>query len=130
MGDQANILFSQGRIQDSLRLHGEEEQICRELNNLDGLQGALGNKAVVLAELGKADEAMALYLEKEKICRQIHQVNGLVSALANQAVIQGNQRGEREKARTLVKEALQLAADAGFTGRVQQMRQFLAQLEK
>ena len=31
-----------------MALHKEEERICRQLGNLDGLQASLGNQAIIL----------------------------------------------------------------------------------
>ena len=128
LGDQANILFQQGKHEESLQLHAEEEVICREINNRKGLQGALGNKAAVLLTTGKVHEAMALFQEKEKICRDIKEEYGLVSALANQGTVYAQYFHDPEKARARYRDAIQIANNAGFTARAQQVAQLLNQI--
>ena len=44
LGRQATILSTRGELDQALALHKEEERICRELGDRDGLQLSLGNQ--------------------------------------------------------------------------------------
>ena len=70
-----------------MRLHKEEEAICRRLNDLAGLQASLGNQALILEDIGDLDGAMRLYKEVEAICRRINDPQGLHRTLGNQALM-------------------------------------------
>ena len=65
-----------------MRLHKEEEAICRRLNDPAGLQVSLGNQAVILQATGDLDGAMRLHKEEEAICRRLNDPAGLVPAWA------------------------------------------------
>ena len=65
----------------------EQERICRELGNKDGLQACLGNQAVILYARGDLDGAMALMKEQERLCRELGNKDGLQASLGNQALI-------------------------------------------
>jgi len=58
-----------------MRLHKEEERICRELSNKDGLQRSSA-AGVILQDRGELDEAMRLHKEKERICRELGNKEG------------------------------------------------------
>ena len=70
-----------------MALHKEQERICRELGNKDGLSDSLGNQAMILQDRGDLDGAMALHKEKERICRELGNKDGLQQTLGNQALI-------------------------------------------
>jgi tetratricopeptide (TPR) repeat protein len=86
-----------------MALHKEQEKICRQLGNLDGLQASLGNQALILKDRGDLDGAMALHKEEEKICRQLGNLAGLQASLGNQALILQD-RGDLDGAMALHKE--------------------------
>ena len=39
LGNQALILYARGDLDGAMALHKEQERICRELGNMDGLRG-------------------------------------------------------------------------------------------
>ena len=49
-----------------MELHKEEEQICREIRNKDGLQRSLGNQALIHRDLGESDRAMEFHRKRNK----------------------------------------------------------------
>ena len=63
----------------------EQERICRELGNKEGLQASFGSQALILWIRGELDEAMALHREAERICRELGNKQGLATSLVNQA---------------------------------------------
>jgi hypothetical protein len=76
-GRQALILYARGELDGAMELHQEEERICRELGNKDGLQASLGNQALTLKARGDLDSAMVLHKEQERICRELGNKDGL-----------------------------------------------------
>ena len=84
------ILKDNGDLDGAMRLHKEEEAICRRLNNLDGLQVSLGNQAhILLHTLQYHDQegAMRLLKEQEAICRRLNHPVGLRFNLERQAMV-------------------------------------------
>jgi tetratricopeptide (TPR) repeat protein len=94
---------SLGNLDRAMALHKENEQICRQSGDLDGLQRTLGNQALILRDRGDLDGAMALLKEQERICRRLGNLDGLQRSLANQAVILRD-RGDMDGAMALLKE--------------------------
>ncbi len=76
-----------GYLKEAIALNKEQESICRQLGNLDGLQASLENQALILKNWGKLEEAMALHKEVEQISRQLGDLNSLQASLGNQANI-------------------------------------------
>ncbi|PWR70188.1 hypothetical protein, partial [Methanospirillum lacunae] len=91
----------------------EQERICRELGNVDGLQASLGNQALILKARGDLDGAMKLHKEKERICRELGKVESLAISLANQSLIL-NQQGKTLEADVMIHEAYDLASGHGY----------------
>ena len=83
----ANNFKGAGFLQEALELHEEAARVCRETDNLDGLQVCLGNQANILSDWGRLEEAMDLHKEEERICKQLGNLNGLQRSLGNQALI-------------------------------------------
>ena len=81
------ILKATGDLDGAMRLHKEEEAICRRLNDPAGLSRSLGNQALILEDTGDLDGAMRLLKEEEAICRRLNDPAGLSRSLGNQALI-------------------------------------------
>ena len=101
-----------GFLQEALELHEEAARVCRATDNLDGLQGSLGNQALILKAWGRLEEAMDLLKEQERICRQLGNLNGLSYSLGNQANIL-YRWGRLEEAMALHKEEERICKDLG-----------------
>jgi hypothetical protein len=76
LGNQALILHATGDLDGAMRLHKEQEAICRRLNDPIGLHHSLGNQAVILQATGDLDGAMRLHKEQEAICRRLNDPKG------------------------------------------------------
>jgi len=96
-----------------MALHQEEERICRELGNKDGLQRSLGSQALILRLRGDLDGAMALHQEEGRICRELGNKNSLAISLINQALIL-RERGRVDVAMDLLREAEDLCRQCGY----------------
>jgi ATP/maltotriose-dependent transcriptional regulator MalT len=96
-----------------MKLHKEEERICRELGNIDGLSISLGNQANILYARGDLDGAMKLLKEQERICRQLGNVTGLAISLVNQSTILANS-GQAQEGLSKAEEAYQLVSTNGY----------------
>ena len=101
-----------GYLHEAMELHKQQERICRQLTDPDGLQNALGNQALILHAWGKLEEAMALYKEQERICLQLDNLDGLQRSLGNQANVL-YARGKLEEAMSLFKKKSTSAASLG-----------------
>ena len=99
-----------------MALHRQEEQLCRELGNKDGLQRSLGNQALILQARGDLDGAMALHKQEEQLCRELGNKDGLQASLGNQALIL-QARGDLDGAMALHKARGTTLPRAGQQGR-------------
>ena len=108
----ACLYWSLGELAAAMALLKDQERICRQLGNLDGLQTSLGNQALILRARGDLDGAMALHKEEERICRQLGNVDGLQASLGNQALIL-RARGDLAGAMALHKEQERICRQLG-----------------
>lgn len=115
----ASLHMLLGDLDLALTLYKDEEQACRRLGNLDGLQVSLGNQALTLKHHGNLDEAMALQKEVERICRQSGNLEGLEASFGNQALILLD-RGDLDAAMTLLKEQEKICLQLGNLDTLQQ----------
>jgi tetratricopeptide (TPR) repeat protein len=106
------ILQDRGDLDGAMALHKEEERICRELGDKDGLSTSLGNQALILSDREDLDGAMALYKECERIWRELGNKQRLQALLGNQAPILFS-RGDLDGAMTLFKEQERLCRELG-----------------
>ncbi|MHA1998186.1 MAG: DUF4062 domain-containing protein, partial [Promethearchaeota archaeon] len=118
LGNQAYILSLQGDLDGAMKLHEEEERICRELGLKEGLQASLGNQANILYLQGDLDGAMAFYKEQESICRELDFIGGVQASLGNQAIVLSSQ-GDLDGAMTLHEEEERICRELGFTEGIQ-----------
>ena len=95
-----------------MRLHEEEERICRELGDKYGLQTSLGGQGVILYARGDLDGAMDLYKQQERICRELGDKDGLQKSLGNQGVILQD-RGDLDGAMRLQQEKERICRELG-----------------
>ena len=93
-----------------MALHKEEERLCRELGNKQGLQASLGNQANILYARGNLESAMALYRQQDRLCRELRNPEGLSTSLGNQALILDT-RGDLDGAMALLKEQERLCRE-------------------
>jgi hypothetical protein len=107
----------------------EQERICRELGNVDGLQYSLGGQALILKARGDLDGAMALHKEQERICRELGSVEHLAYSSINQALILSQQNHHRE-ALAKAEEAYRLASSQGYAVLAKQIQPVLERIRK
>ena len=80
LGNQATILYARGDLDGAMRLHKEQERICRELGKVEGMAISLANQASLLSnKLNRPQEALPLAEESYRLATQ----HGL-AALAGQ----------------------------------------------
>jgi tetratricopeptide (TPR) repeat protein len=107
------VRYDQGRYDEAMALHQQEEALCRELGDLHGLQVSLGNQANILYLRDRYAEALALHDEKERICRELGDPASLALGLANKAVVLVEGFGHARDALVLLEEAEELLAQYG-----------------
>ncbi|MCK4824413.1 DUF4062 domain-containing protein, partial [bacterium] len=112
LGRQAEILQKQGELEKAMELCKEQETICKETRNKDGLQKSLASQAEILRKQGELEKAIELSKEQETICREIGNKNGLLRSLDNQAVILREQ-GEFDKSIELLKQQEMICRETG-----------------
>src|SRR5439155_22707578 len=122
LGNQANVLFVRGELDEAMRLHKEGERIYRELGDKNGLQRSLGNQALILEARGELDQAMKLHKEEERICRKLENYEGLANSLINQALLLVTLTGRRREALLPAEEAYHLAIKHGLVAKVKYIK--------
>jgi hypothetical protein len=118
-----------GELDGAMKLFKDQERICRELENRDGIQTSLGNQALILQARGDHDGAMKLLKDQERICRELGKVEGLALSLANQSLFLTDGRGSPHEALSLIREAHQLAESHGLAGLVMQIEPILIHVQ-
>jgi hypothetical protein len=96
-----------------MRLHKEEERICREIGHKRDLAMSLSNQAIILRMRSNLDGALALHKEAERSLREIGYKYGLQEALGEQAITLYEQ-GDADGARELLKEQASICAGMGL----------------
>lgn len=108
----AYLYRSLGDLDAAIALLEENERICRQSDDFDGLSTSLGNQAVILNACGNLDGAMALLKEQERICRQAGNLDGLSCSLGNQANTL-YARGDLDAAMIMYKEDERICRQVG-----------------
>ena len=68
MAGQGLILQARGDLDGALTLHKEQERLCRELGNTQGLAISLANQAILLSEgMNRPQEALPLAAEAHRL---------------------------------------------------------------
>ena len=111
-GNQANILYAWGRLEEALALHKKQEAICLELGNKDSLQRSYGNQANILYAWGRLEEALALHKKQEAICLELGNKDSLQRSYGNQALIL-KAWGRLEEALALLKKKETICEELG-----------------
>jgi tetratricopeptide (TPR) repeat protein len=112
LGSQAVILYSRGDLDGAMALLGQQEQLCHELGDSEGLTRMLGNQALILKARGDWDGAMALHKREEQICRELGDKDGLSTCLGNQGVTLKT-KGDLEGAMALHKQEELICRELG-----------------
>jgi hypothetical protein len=60
-----------GELEIALRIVQQEESLCLELGNKDGLMRSYGNQALILRDWGRLEEAFALHKKAEALCLEL-----------------------------------------------------------
>ena len=115
-------------LDGAMRLHQEEEALCRRLNDPAGLQACLGNQALILKATGDLDGAMRLHQDQEALCRRLNDPNGLAISLANQAHLLAFNRSRPAEGLPLAEEALRLATKHGLIALARQIEPIVEQV--
>jgi ATP/maltotriose-dependent transcriptional regulator MalT len=64
------LLYGRGELDAALELNKEQEKICRQLGNPDGLAVSLANQALFHKEKGDAERALALAQEAHNLAKE------------------------------------------------------------
>jgi tetratricopeptide (TPR) repeat protein len=112
-----NLGFATGRrigeLEIALRIVQQDEVLCLELDNKDGLGASYGNQALILQDWGRLEEAMALLKKVEALCLEPgSNKNSLQISYGNQAVIL-KAWGRLEEAMALLKKQEALCLELG-----------------
>ena len=61
----------------ALRILQQEEALCLELGNKEGLQKSYGNQALILKDWGRREETFELLMKQEALCLELGSRKGL-----------------------------------------------------
>jgi hypothetical protein len=67
---QANIYHAARDLENAMRLYQEQERICRELGNMEGLAMSLANQAACHVMDGRREEAVGLIREAHRLVQR------------------------------------------------------------
>ena len=101
-----------GELEIALRIAQQEEALCLELDDKDGLQRSYGNQALILKDWGRLEEALALLKKQEALCLELGNKDGLQRSYGNQALILKDW-GRPEEALALLKKQEALCLELG-----------------
>jgi len=101
-----------GELEIALRIVQQEEALCLDLGNKDGLRTSYGNQAVILEAWGRLKEAMELHKKEEALCLELGNKDGLSQSYGNQALIL-RAWGRLEEAFELLKKQEALCLELG-----------------
>jgi tetratricopeptide (TPR) repeat protein len=101
-----------GELEITLRILQQEQALCLQLGNKDGLQGSYGNQALILRTLGRLEEAMALVKKQEALCLELGNKDGLQGSYCTQASIL-QEWGRLKQAMALYKKQEALCLELG-----------------
>jgi tetratricopeptide (TPR) repeat protein len=101
-----------GELENALRIVQQEEALCLELGNKDGLQHSSGSQALILQAWGRLEEAFELHKKVEALCLELGNKHGLMASYGNQAAIL-NAWGRLEEAFELLKKVEALYLELG-----------------
>jgi len=76
-----------GELEIALRILQQQEALCLELGDKEGLEASYGNQAVILHTWGRLEEAFALHKKEEALCLELGDKHGLEASYGNQAGI-------------------------------------------
>lgn len=100
IGSRALVLASRGDLEAAAALFEEQERMCRELDDENGLRSSLRNRGSILASRGDIEAALRLFREDEAISRALGDLAGVLHSLGNQAHVMRD-RGDVESALSL-----------------------------
>jgi tetratricopeptide (TPR) repeat protein len=110
--DGYSVAVRIGELEEAFRILKQEETICLELGDKDGLQASYGNQANILKAWGRLEEAMALSKKEEAICLELGNKDGLQASYGNQALIL-KARGRLDEAMALHKKEEAICLELG-----------------
>jgi tetratricopeptide (TPR) repeat protein len=76
-----------GELEIALRISQQQEALCLELGNKDGLSQSYGGQALILYAWGRLEEALELYKKQEALSLEIGNKDGLSQSYGGQALI-------------------------------------------
>jgi len=112
LGSKSNMLYLRGDLDGAMKLLKEQELICRELGNANGLSRSLNLQATILMDWGDPEEARRLLKEQEQICRELGDPAELSMGIQSQAVILMD-CGDMDSAMSLLKEGERIFRELG-----------------
>jgi tetratricopeptide (TPR) repeat protein len=101
-----------GELEIALRIVQQEETLCLDLDNKEGLQRSYGNQALILKDWGRLEEAFALLKKQEALCLELGNRDSLQISYGNQALIL-RAWGRLEEAFALLKKQEELCLEVG-----------------
>ena len=81
---KAGALREQGRLDDALEAYDQQAVLCREQQDMAGLQVALSGQTAVLMDRGDAARAMPLLAEQARVCRELGDKHARLDCLSAQ----------------------------------------------
>jgi tetratricopeptide (TPR) repeat protein len=101
-----------GELEIALRILQQEEALCLERSNKNGLQRTYGHQALILRDWGRLEEAMALHKKQEALCLELDNKDDLQRTYGHQALILKDW-GRLEEAMALHKKQEALCLELG-----------------
>jgi tetratricopeptide (TPR) repeat protein len=118
LSDQAQSLQASGDLDGAMELYKEQERICRESGNSEGLVSSLSNQGAILGQqamyirVRDLNGAMRLYKQQESLFQEIGDVRGVIASLGYQGrVLQA--KGDALRAMAVFQEQERISRELG-----------------
>lgn len=106
-GNQGLALENLGKREEALALLRQEERMCEELGDQEGLARSWGNQAAILSKQGAWEKALALHEREARLKQVLGDETGVATSWWNQGRL-FQEQNRHEEAKKLMRQAIRV----------------------